>query len=313
MQQISNQQLEIWSHAPSPTEMQKIQNTRDLIESALAKHFPIEQIKKEYHLHSFKYEIYLQGSYANHTNVRFDSDVDIVVQLNSVFVPRKNMLDEVQKNLYDSMHSDSLYHFKQFKKDVYLSLIKEFGDKTEWSDKCLNVLANGNRVSADVVPSFQYRIYKKFISHTNQEFVEGMRLFNTSDDSEIINYPKKHIENCQSKNTDTSGKFKDLVRIFKNMKNDLVEHNELGEKTASSYFIENLLYNCSSPCFDGSYTECMLKTLQFLLDAIDSGRVSGFVCANEQDSLINQKTWNINDAALFINKIGSYFLGNITI
>lgn len=312
--QISDQQLTTWSQAPSPTEMQKIQRTRDIIETTLGKHLPIEQIKKAYQLDSFKYEVFLQGSYANHTNVRFDSDVDIVMQLNTVFTPDKSRLDETQKALYALMHRDSLYKFKQFKTDIHTALVAEFGThQVTWSNKCLNVLANASRVDADVVPCFQYRIYKRFISYTDQQFIEGMRFFDTSNDSEVINFPKIHLENCESKNTDTSGKFKDVVRIFKNMRNNLIDHRILGDKVAPSYFIENFLYNCSSPCFDGSYTECMLKTLQFLLDAIDTGRVSGFICANEQDNLISDKTWNTTDAALLVNKIGNYFLGNISL
>src|SRR5258706_2178261 len=311
---IPEQQLQTWSSPPSPTEMEKIKRTREIIEAALRKQLPIEEIKRSYQLEYFKYEVYLQGSYANSTNVRFDSDVDIVVQLDSVFKSDTSALDALQKGIYDLKHKTSLYDFKQLKKDVYEALLREFGaGQVGWNNKCLNIPQNTNRVDADVVPCLQYRIYKRFLSYTDQHFVEGMRFYDTSNDTEIINYPKKHLENCESKNIDTEGKFKDLVRIYKNMRNKLVENGQLDEKSAPSYFIENLLYNCSSPCFDGNYTNCMVGSLQFILDAIDSGRITGFICANEQDTLISAKTWNLDDLIKFVNAIVNYYLGKIVL
>lgn len=311
---IAEEQLQTWASAPSPTEMARIKKTREIIEEALKKQLPVDQIKSSYQLREFKYEVYLQGSYANSTNISYDSDVDIVIQLNSVFKSDTSGLDEEQKARYDSMHSSSSYHFRHFKKDVYEALLREFGEGgIIWKDKYLKVPENSSRVNADVVPCLQYRIYKRFISYTDQEFVEGMRFFDTSDDTEIINFPKLHLDNCESKNVDTDGKFKDLVRIHKKMRNNLIEHGHLEKDTAPSYFIENLLYNCSSPCFDGNYTECMLKSLQFIVDAIEAGRVSGFVCANEQDDLISNETWNLNDLVKFMNKLANYYLEKITI
>lgn len=311
---ISEQQLQTWASAPSPTEMQKIKNTRAVIEDILRRRLPTDQIKKAYGLNSLDYEVYLQGSYANNTNVRFDSDVDIVVQLNSVFAYDKSQLSEVEKALHDLAYSSSQYRFRQFKEDVYNALVAEITtSQTHWSDKCINVDKNTNRVAADVVPCFQYRLYKRFISYDNQSYVEGMRFFDTSNDKEIINFPKIHLKNCESKNVDTSGKFKDMVRIYKNMRNNLVEHGDIQKDTAPSYFVENLLYNCTSPCFDGSYGDCVLKTLQFIFDAIQTGRISGFICANEQDTLINDKTWNSTDLIVLVAKIADYYLGKITI
>ena len=311
---ISEQQLQTWSSAPSPTEMQKIQNTRGVIEDILKRKLPVNEIKKANELAHFGYEVYLQGSYANSTNVRFDSDVDIVVQLNGVFYSDKSQLTEGEKLLHQLAYSDSKYRFRQFKDDIFAALTAELGSgQAHWNDKCIDIDGNTYRSEADVVPCIQYKLYKRFISYDNQSFIEGMKFFDTSNDREIVNFPKIHLKNCESKNTDTGEKFKDLVRIYKNMRNNLVDHSDLGDDIAPSYFIENLLYNCSSPCFDGSYGDCMLKSLQFIFDAIQTGRISGFICANEQDSLISPKTWNLENLVLFLAKIADYYLGKITI
>ncbi|MCD6493606.1 MAG: nucleotidyltransferase [Archaeoglobaceae archaeon] len=309
---INEQQLQIWAKAPSPTEMERIKHTRQIIENALRKYLPIEDIKRRYEITSFQFpEIYLQGSYANSTNVRFDSDVDIVVQLNSVFWSDKTQLSDTEKLLYELSFSNSKYKFIQFKQDVFEALVKAFGSSdVTYSAKCLKVKKNTNRVNADVVPCFQYRVYKRFISYNNQYFIEGMKFLNTENLTEIINFPKKHLENCKSKNVDTDGKFKSMIRIFKNMRNNLIDKGVINDKIAPSYFIENMLYNCTSPCFDGTLSECMIKTLQFLFDALKSGRISGFICANEQDSLFGPKTWNVVSAQTFILAIADYYLND---
>lgn len=311
---IPEQQLQTWASPPSPTEMQKIRNTRTVIEDILKRKLPIDEIKKKYNLSNFGYEVYLQGSYANSTNIRFVSDVDIAVQLNAVFYSDKSQLDEDEKYLHSMSYSSSSYNFRQFKDQIFNALIEELGsEQVHWKNKCLNIDENTYRKEADVVPCIQYKLYKKFISYDNQNFVEGMKLFDTSNNKEIINFPKIHLKNCESKNVDTGGKFKDMIRIFKNMKHILIENNLLDEDVAPSYFIENLLYNCSSSCFDGNYEECMLKTLQYIFDAIQTDRISGFICANEQNSLISDKTWNISNLVTFVSKISNYYIGHITV
>lgn len=308
---IPEQKLRVWASAPSQTEMEKIRNARRIIEDILKRNLPVDIIKKTYNLSNLQYEVYLQGSYANSTNVRFDSDVDIVVQLNSTFFCDKSQLSTTEQSIHSGCHSDSMYKFIDFKNDIYNALKSELTEnQVHWGDKCINVDANTNRVEADVVPCLQFRLYKKFISHDNQSFVEGMKFFDTSENKEILNFPKIHLKNCESKNIDTEGKFKDLVRIYKNMRNDLVESGVIGEDVAPSYYIENMLYNCTSPCFDGDYGNCMISSLQFIYDAIQTGRIAGFICANEQDNLISEKTWNLENLILYINAISNYYLEN---
>lgn len=304
---ITESKLQTWSSAPSPTEMMRIQHTQELIKSVLKQNLAVDQIKKDFGLESFNYEVYLQGSYANHTNVKFDSDVDIVVQLKSTHFSDKSQLPDEEKILYDLNHSNSKYHFVDFKNHVFVALQKSFGGDVEYAPKCLKIHQNTSRVNADVVPALEYRKYKRFLSLTNEVFVEGIKLFNTDDNSEIINYPKKHLENCESKNTDTDGMFKSMVRILKNMRNVLIDQKKINQKLAPSYFIENLVYNCSSSCFDSDYSRNLINILQFVFDAIELNRAIGFVCANDQDNLISPTTWNIPDINSFVSEIVSFY------
>jgi hypothetical protein len=66
-------QLNTWSNRPDPN---RSADTYDSIKNALAAWDGSQE---------FTYGIYLQGSYANATNVRADSDVDVVVELTSTY------------------------------------------------------------------------------------------------------------------------------------------------------------------------------------------------------------------------------------
>lgn len=288
---INEEQLKRWAQAPSPTEMERIKNARNIIEDAIKKYFPVAEIKKKHSLSSFELpRIYLQGSYANSTNIKFDSDIDIVVQINEAFFSDTTQLSEEEKQIYKLEHRDSNYSCLELKNDIFNALQMRFGSTVKYTDKCLKVEENTNRIKADVIPCFQYKLYKKYISLNNEDYIGGIKFMNTNNNTEIINFPEIHLKNCESKNIDTDGNYKSMVRIFKNLKSVLVEKHLMNDKIAPVYFIENLLYNCSSQCFDGSFSECMIKILQFLFDAFKTKRISGFICANEQNSLFSEKT-----------------------
>ncbi len=246
----------------------------------------------------------MQGSYANHTNISNNSDVDIVVELQSVFGRDITQLSDEEKVKYEQSFSDALITFKEYKEALLLALVKTFKN-IEPHAKCLRIPESYGKVNADVVPCFSFRFYKRFLSLSDQDFVPGIKFYDTDENTQIINYPKLHLKNCESKNIDTDGVFKKVVRIFKNIKRELEETGDLQKGLAPSYFIENLIYNCSSPCFDGDLFNSTIVTMQFLFDAVKSNRIGGFQCANEQDSLFTNN-WDLNDAITYLNKAGEY-------
>jgi tRNA nucleotidyltransferase (CCA-adding enzyme) len=71
---IPESQLQTWSHQGAVT---TAKTTHESIRNALAANTSPIRDKS--------YEVYLQGSYKNTTNIRGDSDVDVVAQLNSTF------------------------------------------------------------------------------------------------------------------------------------------------------------------------------------------------------------------------------------
>lgn len=308
--QKAEEQLKLWAQAPSPTEMKKIQHTREMIENALKRNLPLEEIKRNYNLVSIEFpSVYLQGSYANSTNIRFDSDVDIVVQLNSLFWSDTSQLSGAEQLRYAcSAIVNSSYFFHNFKDDIFRALQTTFGSAVEPSGKCIKVKDNTSRVTADVIPCYLYKIYKRYHSYLDEPDIEGVKFFDTNTWTEIINFPKLHIRNCEFMNLLTKGAYKSVVRIFKNIKSILVDEGILDDKIAPSYFIENLIYNCSYQCFQDSLVSSTIKVFQYLFDAMKSVRISGFKCANEQDSLFSDRTWNTVDAQTFLLKTAEFHI-----
>src|SRR5215468_5404199 len=72
-------------------------------------------------------EVYLQGSYGNNTNIYAESDVDVVVQLNSVWGRDLVALPVSQRQAYDASVEDAIYGTKQFRSDVLKSLQRYYG------------------------------------------------------------------------------------------------------------------------------------------------------------------------------------------
>src|SRR5437867_541266 len=100
---ISESQLETWSHqgavTTSAAAYNSVQTALGLQTSAVCKMKP---------------EIYLQGSYGNNTNIFEDSDIDIVVQLESVWGRDLSALPPDQQRLYNHSVSSASFPWNQF-------------------------------------------------------------------------------------------------------------------------------------------------------------------------------------------------------
>ncbi len=76
-------------------------------------------------LNSQDFEIYLQGSYANHTNIRRESDVDIVLQYNGVFRYDDSKLDDLTKQKRNRAFVRADLTFEEYKLKIFNELYKE--------------------------------------------------------------------------------------------------------------------------------------------------------------------------------------------
>jgi len=306
---ISNEQFNIWAKAPDPEEMKRIKQTHEKVREVIDKFLPKEEIKRNYNLWWFDYEIYLQGSYANSTNISFNSDVDIVLQLNSVFRRDITRLNEVEVNEYKKHFSSVSYKFLQWKEDTLTALQKWFWTWAKENKKCIEIDNVGFWIKADVVPCFEYRKYKRFPSLQWSEYVPWIHFYSVDGDNleDIYSFPKPHINSCTIKNKYTDWKFKDMVRIFKNLSVILEKEWVIGDKDACGYHIENMLYNCREICYEWTYTEIFLNILNNVHDDNEKWILASYECANEEDLLFKGGWWELEKALNFVQQCYLYY------
>lgn len=247
-------------------------------------------------------EVYLQGSYKNGTNIRGDSDVDIIVQLNSSFFEDLSGLSSDERGLISSIHSSASYGWANFRSDVLRSLRAYYGVSsiTEGS-KSIKVAASSGRLAADVVPCLHYRKYRYFRGIGDEKYIDGICFYTTSDHRKIISFPKPHYENGVLKNSSTNNRFKPSVRLFKNIRSYLVERGSITVDLAPSYFLECLIYNVPSREFGSSYSETLCNAVNFL----SSTDLREFNCQDEQTKLFGSlpEQWVPENANQFIDAV----------
>ncbi len=252
-------------------------------------------------LKGINFDIYLQGSYKNNTNILGESDVDIVVQLDTIFNKDLSSLTSSEKNLYKSVYKSATYSLSEFK-NIVLEALKSYYTYQEVSegDKCIKVAKNSNRLDADIIVCNQYRKYKQFTSVLNQSYVEGI-IFNSKSGRTIISYPKVHYDNGSTKNSETKNKFKPTVRLFKNARSYMINNGIIESSLAPSFFVESLLYNVPNNLFVNKYSTTYLNVLGWIADILSKDESDNLLCQDEQLQLFGDspEQWNKVDCINF--------------
>lgn len=291
---ISEQQLQAWSHQGAKVGSA---DTYQTIKAAL------EDPGAPYARHHF--DVFLQGSYGNDTNIYAESDVDIVICLTEVFDSDIGGLSPSDKAAYKADHSPATYGFSDFKADVVAWLQQKYGNEVRPGKKAVFVPGNSNRRDADVVVCIEHRRYASYQSSWNAQYHSGI-CFWKIDGTKIVNFPKQHRKNLTSKHQETSSPFKANVRVLKNMRKAMVNHGFLADGVAPSYFLEGMLWNVPSQYFTNSFQETFENYLPWL-EHCDSTRLA---CANNLHWLIRdgcQICWNTSDFKTFIRSAWHYW------
>jgi hypothetical protein len=292
---LSESQLEIWSHQGA-TAIAEDTNT--------GVHNALKAVTSG--VRSRDVEVYLQGSYRNTTNIRGESDVDIIVQLNDVYYRDLYLLTEAEKGLYEASHPPAAYTFTDFRRDVLGALQAYFGQSVVTpSNKCLNIAPAPGRLPADVVPCLQYRLYQNYRSQFDERYIEGIAFYTQREGRRVINYPKRHYANGVDKNSlnRCSGNYKPSVRMFKNARSYLIDQGRVSKDLAPSYFVECLIYNAPDADFSGSFQLRFISVINGLLNLITNGKP--LYCGNGVVPLFGDtpEQWSRDSAATFLIKL----------
>ena len=229
--------------------------------------------------------IYLQGSYRNDTNIRGDSDVDIVIEF-----PFKKSLMLVRSN----------YEAEQwwgYRAAVVKALVQHYGAaNVSVEKKCIKLKRTSWSLSADIVIAFPYCKTTQFPGIDQIYYTYGIRFYVVDEGRWVINYPKQHYENGTAKNSPqrTNGWYKHLVRIFKNAGGSI-------NLDAPSYFVECLIYNAPDRLFGKSYQD----SFDNILDYLATTQIGTFKCQNHVLQLFGntQEQWSVNEAHDYIREL----------
>lgn len=294
---ISEAQLEAWSHQGS---IRQSAATYEAIGNAL------KDPRAPFAAKAF--DVFLQGSYGNNTNIHSDSDVDVVIRLSSVHYFDTGSLSEAEKALFDRDRSPGRYSYKEFKAAVLEWLTQNFGKGVRAGKKAIFVPGNGTRRDADVLVCVEHRDYYEYKGANSNKYHDGV-CFWTTDGVKIVNYPKQHMENCTKKHQDTSSRFKPTIRTLKNMRNAMIEANYLLDGVAPSYFLEGLLYNVPNQLF----VELRAATFSNYINWLNTCDQTKLICASGRYYLLRNGhpvCWNQKDFDTFRKAAVSYWLAH---
>lgn len=220
--------------------------TRDNDLSATTYQFIKEKLERKFWT---DVDIFLQGSYANSTNIKKDSDIDIVICYKSSVFNNIDNLSESEKNLFNSNRVPATYKFYNFKNDVEVYLKSIFWNLVERKNKCITIKWSWTRVDTDVIPCFIHKRYSSY-NVVSAIWIE----FRTDKGESVVSFPKQHKTNWEQKNQNTWWNFKSLVRVVKNCKKELVAQSIITEDLVSSFLLECLFWNISNSIFSSKYT-----------------------------------------------------------
>jgi hypothetical protein len=291
---IPESQLETWSHQGA---VATAKATHISIRTALAANTsPL--LGKDY-------EVYPQGSYKNDTNIRGESDVDVVVQLNATFGYDLTGLSQTQAQLFHVAYpSNGTYLGGQSRDDILQALRAYYGRAavTEGA-KSLKLARAQGKLGADIIPAIQLRKYQYFYGIDAQQYVEGIRFHSHRNGWQIVNFPKLHYDNGVAKNAQgrTNGRYKPAVRMFKNARTYLVDRSAIAKDAAPSYFLESLIYNAPDSLFSGNRQEMFMNVGNYLY-GLQPDRA---ICQNEQMPLFGStpEQWDAPKAGQFLNAL----------
>ena len=231
----------------------------------------------------YKYEVFLQGSYKNDTNLGGDSDVDVVVLLSSKLKPAVAALagEQLQK---DGSHRFVHRHWESFRNEALKAMRARFGKAAESGRKTLKVPKGKIPADADLVVTVSHR--------------EGIAFYLSDERRWVVSFPQQHHDQGQRKEEATDRRFKRTVRMFKAARNRLVEKKTLTKDDVPSYFIECLLYNVPNHLFKRKRA----ATYTGILSWLETAKLKGLKYQNGKVPLFGQgrEQWTTEKARAFV-------------
>jgi len=282
-----------WSKGPAKTEQGRAENAERLIRDAIAAN------------NSLKYrdfKVFTQGSYRNRVNVRQDSDVDIGVVCYDTFFYICS--PQIESQLSSSIYPPT-YNYAQFKDEVGAALIAKFGSRAvSRGKKSFDIKENTYRLDADVAVFFEYRSYQTLTNYFTGVIMQPDNLF-----ERIINWPEQHYTNGVTKHSNTSRRFKKVVRILKKLANEMADLGYSSAKRTPGFLIECMVSNVPDVYFQGtSFVDVIREVLVILFNEtrLDETCIDWREVSNLKYLFQDEQPWSRVQAHQFISDAWDY-------
>jgi len=252
--------LSQWIKPSSDSEKSQQDRAERMVREAINAHPELRDLDKL---------IYTKGSYPNNTNVRRDSDVDVVVELQECvyydYRPGVAPPAPSPGSPYEGPWTP-----RNWRATINEALTDAFGSASvDTSGKVATEISSvpGSRPSADVVPSFLYHRYDD-AARTSLE--QGSCVFPTNGGAKIVNWPEQQLTNGRAKNVRTGQRYKNYVRALKNSENTLAASGTISN--LPSYLMECLVFNVPDATLNtGTLDKGFQETLRWLYLRLDDG------------------------------------------
>lgn len=255
--------LRVWSVGPGKTEEEKMRHAVTAIRAA---------IDGSTVLAPHDIEVLATGSFKNRTHIPSESDVDVAVIYKDVFLSDWHFADSrapadtavVEALRREAGVSSATYTYTHYKNDIETALVARFGRAAvHRGDKAFDIRENTYRVESDCVAAFEHRQWTRNASG-RLVYVTGMEFVSDSG-KEIRNYPNQQFENGEAKHVRTNRRFKKMVRIIKNLCNEMGDKKIAAAEAIPSFLIECLVYQVPDAYFgQSSFYEELRAVLAYI-------------------------------------------------
>lgn len=284
--------LASWTGPSSDTEQEKQERTERMIGEAVSNHAAFR---------GCILRVYAKGSYANNTNVKADSDVDIAVQCGDV-----EYWDEEAAGAHTpGSPYTGIWTPTKLRTELGAALKAKFPGQVDSSGStAFRINSSTARVDADVVPCFDYKYYLRGGGSR-----EGAKIFK-KDGTSFENYPQQQLDNGRAKNTRTSSRYKRTVRIMKRVENVMVANGS--HRDVPSFLVECLVYNCPDSILNRStWTDIVRGVIVHIWQELQGEEPTNnsdrWLEANECKYLFHAaQVWNRADGRDFANAAWNY-------
>ncbi|MFF7990497.1 hypothetical protein ACFZDG_11995 [Kitasatospora xanthocidica] len=284
-----------WISPSTEAEAVRQDRAERMVKDAIGAHDAFDDVRSDL-------TVVAKGSYPNNTNVRSDSDVDIKVQLNSLyyydFAPGVVPFPDLSSNSYTGPWTPT-----RLRQEVGKALVNAFGSDVDDNHNVAFYVppVAGSRPNVDVVPCFQYRL---FTDGARSSFHTGSAVY-CQDGKRIVNWPELQLVNGRAKNTSTGKRYKFVVRVLKSVENELCRKKLI--EAVPSYFCECLIYNVPDHVLKtGSFDDAVRLSLAEVYSQLES-RSGAMMEPNEIKKLFGpQQKWTVDTARELIEQAWAY-------